>query len=145
TNCLGKQLKSEQLISLVGDSPRSRVVYSGKTMQWYPMPELANFSGYDRDKGEFLPGFKNSENSDKQVNDSNVATKVQIETEVKTLTDTQARLLQLLDDIPEGLESLLNRFGISANVEHKRMLIKSVREVALISDRLDLLEKFELN
>ncbi|MHC5771461.1 MAG: hypothetical protein ACYTXI_39065 [Nostoc sp.] len=144
TNCFGKQLKPEQLFSLIGDSPRARTVYSGKTMQWYPMPELENFSGYDRDKGEFLPGFKSLENSDKQVNDSKVVTKVQIETEIKTLTDTQARLLQLLDNIPEGLEALLKRFGISDNAEHKRMLIKSVREVAAIADRLDLLEKFEL-
>lgn len=37
---------------------RNRAVYWGGTASWYSMPKLTNYSGYDRDKGEYLHGYE---------------------------------------------------------------------------------------
>ena len=47
----------EELRELCSRSPVNRAIYYGGTDQWYPMPLMENFSGYDRDSRSFLPGF----------------------------------------------------------------------------------------
>ena len=37
-------------------SPVGRAFFDGKTAQWVPMPRLQNWSGYDRDTRQALPG-----------------------------------------------------------------------------------------
>lgn len=141
TNCLGKQLKQEQLLSLIAESPRQRIIYSGKTMQWYAMPELQNYSGYDRDKSQFLDGFKPKK---AEIQDSNVTTKIQVK-QARALTGEEIRLIQLLDKLPPGIDALISRFGVENNRDHQQLLINKVQEVAPIADRLDLLNKFGID
>jgi len=145
TNILGKHLKQEQLLSLIGDSSRKRIVYSGKTMQWYPMPELQNFSGYDRDKGEFLPGFEHTiTQGATAVQQKIVETQVINTTKTRELTAEEHRLIQLLDEIPAGIDALIDRFAVHNNERHKNIVINRILEVCPIANRLDLLQKFGL-
>ena len=52
-----KNLSLDTVRDLVEVSPTGRAIYYGKTGEWYMMPELENYSGYDRDKRKYLPGF----------------------------------------------------------------------------------------
>jgi hypothetical protein len=52
-----KDLSLDEVSELIENSTTGRAIYYGKTGRWYMMPELKNFSGYDRDKREYLPGF----------------------------------------------------------------------------------------
>jgi hypothetical protein len=53
-----KRLRSDEITQLCLKSSVGRAVYFGGTNKWYPMPELPNYSGYDRDTETFLPGYK---------------------------------------------------------------------------------------
>lgn len=137
TNILGKQLKQEQLLGLISDSPRKRIVYSGQTMKWYPMPELPNYSGYDRDKRQFLPNYQRQITKEREVNDNHVATQPKTE----KLSELNKKLIEMLDSLPAGYEALNQKFMLDGNEEHKQMIIKNIKLIG----RLDLLEKFELD
>lgn len=54
---LFKKFDTYEIAELVQQSECDRAVYFGKTAQWYSMPSLNNYSGYDRDRREYLPGF----------------------------------------------------------------------------------------
>ena len=46
----------DEVYSLMDSSPVGRAFFDGKTAQWVPMPRLQNWSGYDRDSRQALPG-----------------------------------------------------------------------------------------
>ena len=48
--------KVKNLDDLINNSEVKRALYFGKTDRWYPMPKLANYSGYDRDNHQVLDG-----------------------------------------------------------------------------------------
>ncbi len=52
-----KSLSLDVVADLIEKSSTGRAVYFGKTGQWYAMPKLNNYSGYDRDSRQYLPGF----------------------------------------------------------------------------------------
>ena len=45
-----------EIETLMNASPVGRAFFDGKTAQWAPMPRLQNWSGYDRDSRQHLPG-----------------------------------------------------------------------------------------
>jgi DNA gyrase/topoisomerase IV subunit A len=49
-----KRLSSYQLEFLCRKSPVSRAIYHGGLNEWFPMPELPNHSGYNRDTRSFV-------------------------------------------------------------------------------------------
>ena len=52
-----KSLSLDVVANLIEKSSTGRAIYFGKTGQWYAMPKLNNYSGYDRDSRQYLPGF----------------------------------------------------------------------------------------
>ena len=46
----------DEIEALMNASPVGRAFFDGKTAQWVPMPRLQNWSGYDRDTRQALPG-----------------------------------------------------------------------------------------
>ncbi|MBW4668397.1 MAG: hypothetical protein KME60_13465 [Cyanomargarita calcarea GSE-NOS-MK-12-04C] len=48
-----KRLSSTELETLCKKSPVGRAIYHGGFNQWFPMPELPNYSGYNRDTRSF--------------------------------------------------------------------------------------------
>lgn len=52
-----KSLSLDVVADLIEKSSTGRAIYFGKTGQWYAMPKLNNYSGYDRDSRQYLPGF----------------------------------------------------------------------------------------
>jgi len=46
----------DEIETLMQSSPVGRAFFDGKTNQWVPMPRLQNWSGYDRDSRQALPG-----------------------------------------------------------------------------------------
>jgi hypothetical protein len=54
---LFKKFDSNEIADLVKQSECNRAIYFGKSAGWYSMPTLENYSGFDRDKGEYLPGY----------------------------------------------------------------------------------------
>jgi hypothetical protein len=60
---LFKKFDSDEIAELVQQSVCNRALYFGKTAEWYSMPELPNYSGYNRDKREYLPGYEPKDDS----------------------------------------------------------------------------------
>jgi hypothetical protein len=58
-----KKLSLDAVGELIDKSPIGRAIYYGKTDKWYPLQELTNYSGYNRDKREYLPGFEPQDES----------------------------------------------------------------------------------
>lgn len=52
-----EKISLDDLTRLIHTSKVRRAVYFGKTAQWYAMPQLTNYSGFDRDTRSYLPGF----------------------------------------------------------------------------------------
>ena len=46
----------DEIETLMNSSPVGRAFFDGQTVQWVPMPRLQNWSGYDRDSRQALPG-----------------------------------------------------------------------------------------
>jgi hypothetical protein len=55
---LFKALNIDAVSEIINNSSTGRAIYYGKNGEWYEMPELKNYSGYDRDKREYLEGFE---------------------------------------------------------------------------------------
>jgi hypothetical protein len=51
-----EKISLDKLTILVENSPAKRAVYFGKTGVWYSMPRLKNYSSFDRDTRNYLPG-----------------------------------------------------------------------------------------
>ena len=64
-----KRLNSVEIQQLCKKSEIGRAIYFGGTNQWYPLPKLENYSGFDRDNRTFLPGFTPTPESEKLVVD----------------------------------------------------------------------------
>ncbi|MBH8575792.1 hypothetical protein I8752_22875 [Nostocaceae cyanobacterium CENA369] len=61
-----RKITSTQVMEIAQSSPVGRAVYYGGINEWFPMPQLKNFSGYDRDTNKFF----DSEPSNKQSSQS---------------------------------------------------------------------------
>ncbi|NJR17155.1 MAG: hypothetical protein HC785_16530 [Calothrix sp. CSU_2_0] len=76
-----KRLNSTQIAALCKKSTVNRAVFHGALNEWFPMPELPNLSGYNRDKREFINGFnpktKTVENLEQMFNLGEQATTIQ--------------------------------------------------------------------
>lgn len=55
---LFKKFDSEEIEKLVNNSECDRAVYFGKTAKWYSMPNLKNYSAFNRDTGEIIGEIK---------------------------------------------------------------------------------------
>ena len=69
-----KRISSDEIKRLCAKSPVGRAIFYGGTNKWYPMPELENFSGFDRDSREFIG--------------NNNPTKIQPKTTIQHLEDS---------------------------------------------------------
>ena len=111
-----KHLKSDELKALCQQSPVGRVIFHGGLNQWFPMPELHNFSGYNRDKRSLVDPPK--------------------------VTKSQSTILiEKLESTNKSLDSFIREdLGLSGEkVEKMKQAI-----ALIIKDRKDLLKKFHL-
>jgi hypothetical protein len=111
-----KHLKSDELKALCQQSPVKRAIFHGGLNEWIPMPELPNFSGYNRDKRSFVEPPKTNK-SQSQL------------------------LIEKLESTDKSLDSFIREdLGLSGEkVEKMRQAI-----ALTIKDRKDLLDKFNL-
>ena len=111
-----KHLKSDELKALCQQSPVKRAIFHGGLNEWIPMPELPNFSGYNRDKRSFIEPPKTNK-SQSQL------------------------LIEKLESTDKSLDSFIREdLGLSGEkVEKMRQAIAQT-----IKGRKDLLRKFNV-
>ena len=61
---------TEEIKELCNRSPVGRAIYYGGTDQWYPMPRMENYSGYDRDTRTFLQTNQPTQIQPETINES---------------------------------------------------------------------------
>lgn len=112
-----KHLRSDQLKNLCQRSPVRRAIFHGGLNSWFPLPEMKNFSGYNRDKRCFeeSPTPNTTEKSQSQL------------------------LIEMLELTNKSLDTFIAEdLGLTGE-----KFIKMKDAIALlIKDRQDLLEKF---
>ncbi|WP_242049379.1 hypothetical protein [Aulosira sp. FACHB-615] len=58
-----RKITSTQVMQIAQSSPVGRAVYYGGINEWFPMPQLKNFSGYDRDTNKFIDSTPSNKQS----------------------------------------------------------------------------------
>ncbi|MBD2451134.1 hypothetical protein H6G76_29190 [Nostoc sp. FACHB-152] len=70
-----RKITSTQVMEIAAQSPVGRAVYYGGINEWFPMPQLKNFSGYDRDTNKFIDSVSSNQQSTPiETNSSSTAT-----------------------------------------------------------------------
>jgi len=88
-----QQLSLDEVSSLIDSSATGRAIYYGKTGRWYMMPELNNYSGYDRDNRKYLPGFEPKDNNNGKRDKSDATDTHQLSEGVKIEISSRAQLV----------------------------------------------------
>jgi hypothetical protein len=111
-----RKISSDKMMELCQQSPVGRAIFHGGLNQWFPMPELHNFSGYNRDKRSPVDPPKTNK-SQSQL------------------------LIEKLESTDKSLDSFIREdLGLSGEKVEKMK-----QAIALtVKDRKDLLEKFNL-
>ncbi|AFY45473.1 hypothetical protein [Nostoc sp. PCC 7107] len=81
TGVLGDKQSDDYLKKLIAQSEVGRCFYFGKTNNWYSMPKLHNYSGYDRDSRKFIDTNTAIAKLEGLYNHSPVATKLSVDAE----------------------------------------------------------------
>ncbi|MEH2086964.1 hypothetical protein [Nostoc sp.] len=112
-----KRLKSDEIKALCQKSPVKRAIFHGGLNEWFPMPEMKNYSGYDRDNRTFLNAN---------------APKNQAEILIGKLEATNKTSLESF---------ILEDLGITG--EKKERMRQGILEAIALHNRNDLLQKFQ--
>ncbi|AFY45735.1 hypothetical protein [Nostoc sp. PCC 7107] len=101
-----RKITSTQVMEIAAQSPVGRAVYYGGINEWFPMPQLKNFSGYDRDTNKFIDSTPSNQQPFGTENNSSD----------KSLTQAQ-QMLALLEkttatSIDEFIRQELNLDGV---------------------------------
>ena len=88
-----QQLSLDEVSNLIDSSATGRAIYYGKTGRWYMMPELNNYSGYDRDNRKYLPGFEPKDSNNEKLEDRLAADSNQSSDIVKPEISSRAQLV----------------------------------------------------
>lgn len=94
-----KMLKSfslDEVDALTQQSPVNRAFYFGKTAKWYSMQELPNYSSYNRDAREYLPGYEPSINTQDLEDCFNASKEVKEQSILSTLSTSAQKVLEWL-------------------------------------------------
>lgn len=134
------KISTQDMIRLCQKSPVGRCIYHGLLHKWLPMPELENFSGYNRDKREFKqrPGQTDAltDNERQSLNtriDSTTATAPsQGDMMIQKLEATEAKSLETF--ITDDLKTPANK------VEE---VYRKILDLLAATDRMDLFTKFD--
>ncbi|MBD2249216.1 hypothetical protein, partial [Nostoc sp. FACHB-888] len=115
-----RKITSTQVMEIAAQLPVGRAVYYGGINQWFPMPQLKNFSGYDRDTKQFVNSAPSEQHSSStEANSSVDAPKTQAQQMLALLEKTKANSIDefiqtelKLDGVPPdlirlGIERLL--------------------------------------
>ena len=95
-----KRLNSTQIQQLCKASSIGRAIYFGGNNEWYPMPKLENYSGFDRDSRSFLDGFAPPPKGEKLASDYNALAKLEdtFKSEPENSSVSDGKELQQLSD-----------------------------------------------
>ncbi|MBD0387803.1 MAG: hypothetical protein ICV54_15130 [Nostoc sp. C3-bin3] len=112
-------------MEIAAQSPVGRAVYYGGINQWFPMPQLKNFSGYDRDAKQFIDSTPSEHRASHAEANSSIETpKTQAQQMLALLEKTTANSIDefiekelKLDGVPPelirlGIERLLQNSPI---------------------------------
>jgi hypothetical protein len=102
-----RKITSTQVMEIAAQSPVGRAVYYGGINQWFPMPQLKNFSGYDRDTKQFIDSTPSEHrDSHAEANSSIDTPKTQAQQMLALLEKTTA------NSIDEFIENELKLDGV---------------------------------
>lgn len=137
------KISTEEMQKLCAASPVKRCMFHGAMNKWIPVPELANYSGYNRDKREFAsrPGQQDAltDQEREELRDATSAVK----TQAPPKTDNTEQLINKLSRSRQtSLEDFIAKdLKAPERIQELKPAIVSVLREA---KRNDLLEAFNL-
>lgn len=97
--------KCDNLDIFIDNSPIKRAVYFGKTRQWYSMPKLANYSGYDRDNRVIIDSNDSTQPQDVITTIQQLETIYNKPDDTNNLSATAQTILDIIKSSSKGYSS----------------------------------------
>ena len=109
-----KHLKSDELKALCQQSPVKRAIFHGGLNEWLPMPELHNFSGYNRDKRSFIEPPKTNKSQSELLIEKLESTDKSLDNfireDLELSGDKVEKMKQAIAQTIKGRKDLLRKF-----------------------------------
>jgi hypothetical protein len=139
-----KKLSSTQIQQLCNKSEIGRAIFFGGNNQWYPMPKLENYSGFDRDNRKFLDGFAPPPKGDKLVNDYDAISRLEdsFKSELQNSLASEDKIGKQLSDNAKLVLSLFD--NATKKVAKSTKDLKDANKLRQLSDSELLLALREL-
>lgn len=131
-----KKIGSDEMQRLCDKSPVKRCIYHGVLNKWLPMPELENFSGYNRDEREFTqrPGQTDALTDEERES---------LNSRTKTATTQSEILIQKLEvTTAKSLEAFITS-DLNIPPDKVEEVYKKILDLLAATDRMDLFTKFD--
>jgi len=134
-----RKLSTTQIQSLCQKSPVGRAIFYGGLNEWFPMPKLTNYSGFDRDNRRFI---NEQPTIPQDVNTSGINQKSRQKMQVLSHSE---RIIQMLTATSESsLLEFINKELNVTNHHQKEQVMAGIIEVLQSQGRFDLIAKFGL-
>ncbi len=134
-----KKPSTAQIQSLCQKSPVGRAIFYGGLNEWFPMPKLPNYSGFDRDNRRFI---NEQPTLSQDVNTSGINQESRQNAQVLSHSE---RIIQMLTATSESslLEFIKKELNVT-NHHQKEQVVAGISEVLQSQGRFDLIAKFGL-
>ncbi|MBW4566275.1 MAG: hypothetical protein KME32_35475 [Mojavia pulchra JT2-VF2] len=123
-----RKITSTQVMEIAAQSAVGRAVYYGGINEWFPMPQLKNFSGYDRDTNKFINSVpSDQQSSHTEANSSVDAPLTQAQQMLALLEKTKANSIDefIQNELKlDGVPPELIRLGIERLLQNSHLKYK---------------------
>jgi hypothetical protein len=134
-----QKLDGDQIEALSKESPVSRCFYHGGVNQWYPMPSLQNFSGFDRDTRQLLisdglPPQKLSQDSLSEVERKELDAAINKLNRGKYFSPESELILEIIKAakaLPISFEAIRKSRRWDGKQPDKQVLLESLKELIM--------------
>jgi hypothetical protein len=134
-----KKLSTTQIQSLCDKSPVDRAIFYGGLNEWFPMPKLPNYSGFDRDSRQFI-------DETRTIEENNYSTYVKRTSPKLSKVSQTEKMIQMLAATSECSISDFIKKELKINLPHQQNQIKSgIIEILSQRKQWNLIKKFGLD
>ncbi|MEA5574072.1 hypothetical protein [Calothrix sp. UHCC 0171] len=134
-----KKLSTAQIKSLCDKSPVGRAIFYGGLNEWFPMPKLPNYSGFDRDSRQFIDEPTTIEENDESADFKRTSPKL------SKVSQTEKMIKMLAATSECSISDFIKKELKINNINQEKELIAGIIEILNERREWQLIKKFSLD